>query len=255
MPSVVYRQAKLWWPIRPGAHEVCEDPGRILKAGASDWQPIRAALKRLLAGAKPGAAESHLELTLRTGRPGELAPQSVVTLLEKAVPALLATKQEQERLNRTDQLRLALRLGSWQDKRDERTSSRVPMSGPETSRGSAADTAGTRSIETTAAELLENLAEVQAPVVRQINSWLATLEGHVIPADSSTTEIDWIRHLVRRAGCQLFYEDVAVQIRLFLQPRARNYTIQLRSQGGDVRQSLYAATTLPRLKAEPFDLA
>lgn len=97
----------------------------------------------------------------------------------------------------------------------------------------------------------EAIDKVQQPIIDQLNAWLCSMEGKTLSVENSEQniqDIESMRNLIRRAGCELFYGIDIVQIRLIDQKRAKNFKISLRSKGSEVQKILYAQTHFPKLE-------
>ncbi len=99
--------------------------------------------------------------------------------------------------------------------------------------------------------LEEKLAEIQGPVIAQINVLLADLHGRSFESWGEAVEtVDAVRNLVRRAGCRLFYEKEPIAIQCVDSRGLKHPKIQAICRVEGQRKALYSATKFPPLHVD-----
>lgn len=110
------------------------------------------------------------------------------------------------------------------------------------------------SIPDDAQRFISELDKATSHIIADINKWLSNLHGILYPVEA-IEDIERIRDVVRRAGCQLFYGDTPVGFYYHTHPRAKNVTFQLKLVGERGTKNLYSRTMFPPLSARPYGIS
>lgn len=107
------------------------------------------------------------------------------------------------------------------------------------------------SVRTAADQILSKVDAALSPLVEEINAYLKTLTGRRIPVATAQSDVEAIRRLVERAGCELFFGSR----RVWLGARTRvgkNATFLVGTRIDKRQCLLHRTTDFPVLRARPI---